>query len=132
MDDMSVCVNDCPTGRLAGGAIVNHLMYADDVVLLSPSVTGLAMLLKVCEKLGLEHGIRYNSERSAVIIFRNSFVKDFIFPSFEFNGERILEEQSVKCLGHVISADMKDDSDITRQCRQLYAQGNSLARRFHM
>ena len=33
-------------------------------------------------------------------------------------------------LGHVISADMKDDLDIMRQCRQLYAQGN--ARRFHM
>ena len=31
-----------------------------------------------------------------------------------------------------ISADMKDDLDIMRQCRQLYAQGNVLARRFHM
>ena len=38
----------------------------------------------------------------------------------------------VKYLGHVISADMKDDLDIMRQCRQLYAQGNALARRFHM
>ena len=27
---------------------------------------------------------------------------------------------------------MKDDLDIKRQCRQLYAQGNALARRFHM
>ena len=27
---------------------------------------------------------------------------------------------------------MKDDLDIMRQCRQLYAQGNALARRFHM
>ena len=38
----------------------------------------------------------------------------------------------VKYLGHVISADMKDDLDIMRHCRQLYAQGNALARRFHM
>ena len=38
----------------------------------------------------------------------------------------------MKYLGHVISADMKDDLDIMRQCRQLYAQGNALARRFHM
>ncbi len=38
----------------------------------------------------------------------------------------------VKYLGNVISADMKDDLDIMRQCRQLYAQGNALARRFHM
>ena len=27
---------------------------------------------------------------------------------------------------------MKDDLDIKRQCRQLYAHGNALARRFHM
>ena len=38
----------------------------------------------------------------------------------------------VTYLGHVISADMKDDLDIMRQCRQLYTQGNALARRFHM
>ena len=31
-----------------------------------------------------------------------------------------------------LSADMKDDLDIMRQCRYLYAQGgNDLARRFH-
>ena len=32
----------------------------------------------------------------------------------------------------MLSADMKDDLDIMRKCRQLYAQGNALARRFHM
>ena len=29
----------------------------------------------------------------------------------------------MKYLSHVISDDMKDDLDILRQCRQLYAQG---------
>ena len=33
----------------------------------------------------------------------------------------------MKYLGHVISADMKDDRDIMRQCRQLYAQGSSFS-----
>ena len=32
---------------IAGGTIVNHLMYADDIVLLSPSATGLSLLLHV-------------------------------------------------------------------------------------
>ena len=112
--------------------IVNHLMYADDIVLLSPSATGLSLLLHVCGKYGLEHDIRFNSKKSGVIIFRNSFVKDFSYPSFVMNGESIKEVPFVKYLGHVISADMKDDLDIMRQCRQLYAQGNALARRFHM
>ena len=29
---------------------MNHLMYADDIVLLSPSATGLSLLLNVCGK----------------------------------------------------------------------------------
>ena len=49
-----------------------------------------------------------------------------------FSSRYIKEVPFVKYLGHVISADMKDDLDIMRQCRQLYAQGNALARRFHM
>ena len=132
MDDLSVNLKKCPTGCIARGTVVNHLMYADDIVLLNPSATGISLILHVCGKYGLDHDIRFNFKKSAVIIFCNSSVKDFSFPSFEMNGESIKDVLFVKYLGHVISADMKDDLDIMRQCRQLYAQGNALARRFHM
>ena len=118
-DDLSVNLKECPTGCKAGGTIVNHLMYADDIVLLSPSATGLSLLLHVCGKYGLEHDIRFNSKKSAVTIFRNSFVKDFSYPSFVMNGESIKEVPFVKYLGHVISADMKDDLDKMRQCNYM-------------
>ena len=107
MDDLSVNLKVCPTGCLARGTIVNHLMYADDILLLRPSATGLSLL---------SH-IRFNSKKSAVIIFRNSFVKDFSYPSFVMNGESIKGVPFLKYRGHVISADMKDDLDIMRQCR---------------
>ena len=48
---------------------MNHLMYADDSVLLSPSATALSLLLHVCGKYGLEHDIRFNSKKRAVIFF---------------------------------------------------------------
>ena len=44
--------------------------------------------------------IRFNYKKSAVIIFRNSFVKDFTFPSFVMNGESIMEVPFVKYLDH--------------------------------
>ena len=50
MDDLPVNLKECQTGCIAGGTIVNHLMYADDIVLLSPSATGLSLLLDVCGK----------------------------------------------------------------------------------
>ena len=47
MDDMSVNLKECPTGCIAEGTIVNHFMYADDIALLSPSATGISLLLHV-------------------------------------------------------------------------------------
>ena len=61
-DDLSVNLKECPTGCIAGGTIVNHLMYADDIVLLSPSATRLSLLLHVFGKYGLEHDIRFKEE----------------------------------------------------------------------
>ena len=69
-----------------------------------------------------------DKKKSAIVVFRNSFVKNTDFPSFQMNGESIKEVPYVKYLGHFICASMKDDMDILRQCRQ----GNVLACRFHM
>ena len=53
-------------------------------------------------------------------------------PSFKINGETIQEVDNVKYLGHFISKTLHDDKDILRQCRQLYARGNILLRKFYM
>ena len=34
------------------GHLINHIMYADDLVLISPSSAGLSQLLRECEKFG--------------------------------------------------------------------------------
>ena len=66
MDDLSQSLNCCKTGCLSGEIMINHLMYADDLVLLSPSATGLRELLRTCEKYSKEHAIIYNSKKSIV------------------------------------------------------------------
>ena len=58
----SAVPDSCKTGCLSGEIMINHLMYADDLVLLSPSATGLRELLRTCEKYSKEHAIYiYNS-----------------------------------------------------------------------
>ena len=61
MDDLSCLLNCCNTGCVSGDTIINHLMYADDLVLISPSATGMKELLCACEVYSLEHAIIYNS-----------------------------------------------------------------------
>ena len=40
-----------------GDSIVNNLMYADDLVLLSPYSAGLQQMLMLCFQYGMEHNI---------------------------------------------------------------------------
>ena len=68
MDDLSQSLNCCKTGCLSGEIMINH---ADDLVLLSPSATGLRELLLACEKYSKEHAIIYNSNKSSVLICKN-------------------------------------------------------------
>lgn len=132
MDDLSVELNKCKYGCLIGNHTVNHLMYADDLVIFCPSPVGLSSLLHICGKYGIDHDIKYNSKKSAVVICRSKFNKNVSYDDFTINGESISQVSSVKYLGHYICEDLKDDTDINRQCRQIYAQGNTLARKFGM
>ena len=40
VDDLSVKLNSCHVGCYYSGGCINHLMYADDFVIMSPSVGG--------------------------------------------------------------------------------------------
>ena len=47
VDDLSVKLNSCHVGCYYSGGCINHLMYADDLVILSPSLAGLYKLLHI-------------------------------------------------------------------------------------
>ena len=69
-------------------------MYADDLVLISPSSAGLSQLLNECEKFGTRHDLKYNA-----------------------NGIILHVVASYNYFGHYITDDLSDDDDINRQRR---------------
>ena len=107
-------------------------MYADDLVLFCPSAKGLQKLINICDKYGLEYDIIYNSTKSAIMIFSCNMLKNHIVSNFYLNGNIIPVCSKYKYLGHIIQNTLKDDIDIERQRKKLYAQGNSIFRKFHM
>ena len=110
MDDLSITLKKCNTGCVKGTTTINHLKYADDLVILSPSVPGLSELMQVCGLYGLNHNIKYNSKKSAVLICKSKYMNNLDVPSFKINGETIQGVDNVKYLGHFISNTLRIDN----------------------
>ena len=132
VDDLSFELNKLPIGCMLGESKINHLMYADDLVLISPTAKGLVKLLNICNEFGVTHDIRYNSKKSSVIVFGDQGKLRNFWKAFSIGDEIIPVNDKYKYLGQVLTSDLKDNSDINRQIKLFYAQGNILARKFYM
>ena len=131
-DELSKMLNNVKAGCFVGASLINHLMYADDLVVLAPSATGLALLLATCSQYGIEYDIKYNSAKSNVMVFCSKLLKDISVPNFVVNGVIIDKVSNCKYLGHCINDKLNDDDDMAWQRKQIYAQGNALIRKFYM
>ena len=128
VDGLSEMLNTCRTGCYSGVSKVNHLMYADYLVLLSPCKIGLSRLLKCCDDYAVSHDIVYNgSKRCVLICSPNKTVSTD--PVFRIHNNLIVRKPKVKYLGHIISEDMSDDADVFRQVKCLYIRGNNIISR---
>ena len=81
MDDLSIKLNNRRIGCFVGYILVNLILYADVILLISPSAAGLRKLLVDCEDYGSGHDIIFNPKKSAIMICRNSNTK---LTSYEF------------------------------------------------
>ena len=99
MDDLSNMLNDIKVGCTIGTTSINHLMYADDLVLLSPSAMGLSLY-------GIEHDIKYNSANINVMILCCNKTKDIHKPNFVLNNVLLTRVTKYKYRGHCISDDL--------------------------
>ena len=119
-------------GCVLGDFFMNHLMYADDLVLISPTTRGLYKLINECQKYGIEYDILYNPIKSAVMFIKPKFMSKLGMPTFKISDENIKVVNEYTYLGHILTDNMSDDMDILRQRKKIYAQGNNIRRKFYM
>ena len=131
VDKISECLNCAGIGCKIKNLLINHLFYADDLVLFSPSSRGLQTLLNICNKCALDLDIIFNETKCKVMVFKTAMFRKCINPIFYLGQHDLKECISYKYLGHFITENRSDDCDIARQCRSIYAKGNSLIRKFH-
>ncbi|XP_072946616.1 uncharacterized protein [Epargyreus clarus] len=112
------------------GTFVNNISYADDMVLLSPSIKGLRQLLSICERYAEVHGLRYNADKSKLLVFSAGNKRYQYIPPVWIKGTPLKRVSKFKYLGHWVAADQRDDVDIERERRALAVRSNMLIRRF--
>ena len=115
MDGLSSSLSNTPTGCAIGGVMVNHIMYADDLVIISPSVKGLQRLLHVCAVYGQTHDILFNDDKTVCMFMpvKSSFYINT--PALFLNGRRLTFTVKYKYLGTLITHDGSDEANMSRQ-----------------
>ena len=127
---LSISLSKLPIGCCSGENVINHLMYSDDLGLLSPSAKGMQRLLDNAYIYGCQYDILFNSQKSQLIIFDTMILG--------YNGNIMLGEAPLtvtnsyyKYLEHIITDNLSDEADLEDKERGLYRRSNALLRTFH-
>ena len=130
IDGLSDILSKSTIGGSLGGKRINHLLYADDLCIVSFSSTGLQRLLSICDQCCASHSLTFNVRKSVCMFFKSKMKKlcDHVFVLLTSNNIDFVHE--TKYLGVIINSSMKTSSDVVRQTRKFYAQANILLRNF--
>lgn len=131
VDLFSNALNKSEVGCHLNAVSINHLFYADDLCLLSPSLAGLRLLVNICENVADFLSIKFNVKKSVYVRFLPKHYRDIPHFDVMLNDTPIPLKNEANYLGHIISGDLSDGADMRRAIRSLYARGNSLVHKFH-
>ncbi|XP_026744365.1 uncharacterized protein LOC113505759 [Trichoplusia ni] len=100
------------------------------MVLLSPSISAMRRLVRICEDYAVAHGLRYNAVKSELMVFKAGNKTYDDVPPVTLAGVELSRVTRFKYLGHWVTDNLTDDVDIERERRALTVRCNMLARRF--
>ena len=89
-------------------------------------------MLNTCQLHSISHFIKFNTVKRKILVIRSHSFLKFDFPKFHLNGSNLEEVTQYKYLGHIITSNLTDESDITRTVKSVYASGMNIFRRFNM
>ena len=114
------------------GCHVGHMSYAafgyaDDLLLLSPSIHGIEILVKTSESF---FGVNFNAKKTECICFSKNACP--LQRQVNVNGQRVKWKDKVKYLGIILTNDMCDDADIRAKRGEFIGSVNRLNAQFRV
>ena len=119
IDNLFTDLNNKGLGCHVGNICAGVFGYADDIILLSPSVHSLNSMYKVCKEFGLKYDIIFNPQKSKVMVFG----KDIEGLCIDNNYVKC--SQNEKHVGHLIGPQLSN-KDITCKSNELMMNTNHI------
>ena len=129
-DSLNQDLNASGVGCHIGFKITNNLSWADDLVLITPSVHALRDLLTVCDRFADENLVIYNTKKTKCMLVKSKKCVINTIPNVKLSGQTLEFVSKFKYLGHIICNTLSDNEDIFNQNRKLCARGNRLGRKY--
>ena len=130
IDDLLLALSKSGVGCYIGSNFVGALVYADDIVLIAPTTTAMRKLLSMCGEYAIEYCISFNASKSKCLAVlpanrreQNSYLNECCFT---VNNKPIELVQSFHYIGHTITSQLNDVSDITAKQYAFINQTNNV------
>lgn len=130
VDGMLVNLKELGIGCYIGDIFCGALGYADDLMLLVPTIRSLRRMIKVCEKYALDYNIQFNGSKSQLMIFgKGSNELDI---SIHVCGEKVEVVTEMKYLGFYLSNNVNDSlvkpviNDFNNKVNSFFAYFNNV------
>ena len=130
MNGLSSALSPCKAGYYINEQCMNHIMYVDDIYVMAPTAIALQKLLDVCFEYSIANDLLFNPVKSVCIVFKPCRFKLYC-PTVSIGTEPLTYVNTVKYLGFAFCENKKDDEDMLKQMRSLYAKSNKAIRMFN-
>ena len=131
IEDLSTTLQSVKIGCYMNGVCMNHLNYADDAVLLAPTVGGLQVLIEKCNDFAKTNDMIYNIKKSFCSAYVPKMYSNLHIPAVTLGQEPLRWVTQHKYLGVIVNNQGNDEADMGRQIQAIYSRGNILIQNFN-
>ena len=100
-----------------GGHYAGALAYADDITLISPSMTGLRKMSSICEQYASEYDILFNGSKSKLLFFKGRCCNVSTL-GIVVCGQLVKMSDTAVHLGHTMTSNDRDN--ITKSAKSSF------------
>jgi hypothetical protein len=129
INDLLLSLQHLHVGCYVGHVFVGCVAYADDVILLAPSLRALRVMLDACSVFALYNNVLYNPAKSHCIRFSSVRPAVVQFPVC-LQGQQLTWVDCITHLGHILSSNCDDSNDIRKRMSDYVRQVNYFLAKF--